>query len=228
MSGHANKERTESIEARRRRVTPRHRLTDPPRPPRGAAGRGRRRGERAGVAESARAGGLGGARGRPVRRRRSVRASRPRSACPGAARPAIRAASPRAVAGFPPGPCVYTGGLENHPDVIDAIARDRPLAGNAADVVRGGARSRAARRCACARAGLRSRATRLPTRWACPSTARSCQATGGRRWPGHRAAGAARPPRPCGRPLRLAAIRRRRVAGPRRSSRRPPAAGSSR
>jgi predicted ATP-grasp superfamily ATP-dependent carboligase len=36
----------------------------------------------------------------------------------------------------PPGPWLYTGALENRPDVIDAIARARPLWGNAADVVR--------------------------------------------------------------------------------------------
>lgn len=36
---------------------------------------------------------------------------------------------PAAIAAFPPGPCVYTGAVENHPDVIAAIARTRPLAG---------------------------------------------------------------------------------------------------
>jgi uncharacterized protein len=65
---------------------------------------------------------------------------------------------PCASAGFPPGPCVYTGGLENHPAVIDAIARDRPLAGNAADVVRG-VRDPARLAAALARAGFLRPAT---------------------------------------------------------------------
>ncbi len=43
---------------------------------------------------------------------------------------------PAAITGFPPGPCIYTGGLENHPELIEAVASDRPLAGNTADVVR--------------------------------------------------------------------------------------------
>ncbi len=38
---------------------------------------------------------------------------------------------------FPPStPWCYTGAVENHPDLIDAIARVRPLAGNPGDVVR--------------------------------------------------------------------------------------------
>jgi len=43
---------------------------------------------------------------------------------------------PAAIERFPPGPCVYTGGLENHPAVIDAIAAARPLAGNRGGTVR--------------------------------------------------------------------------------------------
>ena len=43
---------------------------------------------------------------------------------------------PDVVAAFPEAPCVYTGGLENHPDVIAAIASLRPLAGCSADAVR--------------------------------------------------------------------------------------------
>jgi predicted ATP-grasp superfamily ATP-dependent carboligase len=39
------------------------------------------------------------------------------------------AALPAAVAAFPPGPWLYCGALENHPQVIQAISRDRPLAG---------------------------------------------------------------------------------------------------
>ncbi|MGI9178852.1 MAG: ATP-grasp domain-containing protein [Pirellulales bacterium] len=54
----------------------------------------------------------------------------------GSAATGYPAGLPAAIAGFPPGPCIYTGGLENHPTVIEALARDRPLAGNAADVVR--------------------------------------------------------------------------------------------
>jgi uncharacterized protein len=42
-----------------------------------------------------------------------------------------------AAEGFPPStPWCYTGAVENHPDLIDAIARVRPLAGNPGDVVR--------------------------------------------------------------------------------------------
>ncbi len=40
------------------------------------------------------------------------------------------------VAGFPPGPWCYTGAIENHPDLIDAIAARRPLAGNGGAAVR--------------------------------------------------------------------------------------------
>lgn len=36
---------------------------------------------------------------------------------------------PGAVADFPAAPLAYTGGLENHPAVIEVLARDRPLAG---------------------------------------------------------------------------------------------------
>jgi predicted ATP-grasp superfamily ATP-dependent carboligase len=36
-----------------------------------------------------------------------------------------------AVRGFPAGPWCYTGALENHPDLLDTIAAERPLAGNA-------------------------------------------------------------------------------------------------
>lgn len=36
----------------------------------------------------------------------------------------------------PPGPWMYTGGLENHPDLIDALAAERPLRGNPGAVLR--------------------------------------------------------------------------------------------
>jgi predicted ATP-grasp superfamily ATP-dependent carboligase len=36
----------------------------------------------------------------------------------------------------PPGWWMYTGGLENHPDLVDRIAAERPLAGNCGDVLR--------------------------------------------------------------------------------------------
>jgi predicted ATP-grasp superfamily ATP-dependent carboligase len=54
----------------------------------------------------------------------------------GAAAPDYPAAIPEVITAFPPAPCVYTGALENHPDVLEAIARHRPLAGNAAAIVR--------------------------------------------------------------------------------------------
>ena len=38
-------------------------------------------------------------------------------------------ALPAVVARLPHGPVTYTGGLENHPDVLSALARCRPLAG---------------------------------------------------------------------------------------------------
>jgi predicted ATP-grasp superfamily ATP-dependent carboligase len=41
-----------------------------------------------------------------------------------------------AAATFPRGPWCYTGGLENHPDLIDRLAAVRPLAGNGAAAVR--------------------------------------------------------------------------------------------
>lgn len=43
--------------------------------------------------------------------------------------PAYPQGIPDVVASFPEAVCVYTGALENHPDVIDALARARPLAG---------------------------------------------------------------------------------------------------
>jgi predicted ATP-grasp superfamily ATP-dependent carboligase len=36
----------------------------------------------------------------------------------------------------PPGPWMYTGGLENHPNVVSAISAERPLWGNRAEVLR--------------------------------------------------------------------------------------------
>ena len=41
-----------------------------------------------------------------------------------------------AAEGFPPGPWCYTGALENHPGLVDAIAATRPLAGNGAEAIR--------------------------------------------------------------------------------------------
>jgi predicted ATP-grasp superfamily ATP-dependent carboligase len=54
---------------------------------------------------------------------------------------AVRAAPypaglPEIVSGFPPGPWLYTGALENHPHVLDALAALRPLAGNGSAAVR--------------------------------------------------------------------------------------------
>lgn len=37
---------------------------------------------------------------------------------------------------LPPAPWIYTGGLENHPDLVDRIAVDRPLWGNGGAVLR--------------------------------------------------------------------------------------------
>ena len=67
----------------------------------------------------------------------------------------------------PPGPWCYTGALENHPDLIDAIAARRPLAGNGGAAV-GRVRDHRHLGGALADAGLRFPATRtgpagLPT-----------------------------------------------------------------
>lgn len=42
----------------------------------------------------------------------------------------------QAIAGFPEAPWIYTGALENHPDLVDRLARVRPLAGNDGDRLR--------------------------------------------------------------------------------------------
>ncbi|MFN5756993.1 MAG: ATP-grasp domain-containing protein [Planctomycetia bacterium] len=60
----------------------------------------------------------------------------------------------------PAGPWCYTGAIENHPDLIERIATTRPLAGNAAAVVRR-VRDPAMLRTALADAGLRFPATFL-------------------------------------------------------------------
>src|SRR5688572_12838500 len=44
-------------------------------------------------------------------------------------------AIPELCDGFPPGPVLYTGGLENHPDVVRELARRRPLWGNGLEVL---------------------------------------------------------------------------------------------
>jgi len=36
----------------------------------------------------------------------------------------------------PPGPWMYTGALENHPEVVERLSRERPLLGNPAEVLR--------------------------------------------------------------------------------------------
>ena len=38
---------------------------------------------------------------------------------------------------FPPMPWLYTGGLENHPELVDRVAAKRPLWGNCSAVLRG-------------------------------------------------------------------------------------------
>jgi predicted ATP-grasp superfamily ATP-dependent carboligase len=49
---------------------------------------------------------------------------------------AYPAGIPEVVAALPDGPCVYTGAIENHPEVIARIAADRPLAGCDVQAVR--------------------------------------------------------------------------------------------
>jgi len=41
-----------------------------------------------------------------------------------------------AAAAAPPGPWMYTGGLENHPRIVETISRSRPLWGNGGDALR--------------------------------------------------------------------------------------------
>ena len=60
----------------------------------------------------------------------------------------------------PPSPWIYTGGLENHPDLVDRIARARPLWGNPGNVLRS-VRDPLAVADALARAGLPCPAVRL-------------------------------------------------------------------
>jgi predicted ATP-grasp superfamily ATP-dependent carboligase len=43
---------------------------------------------------------------------------------------------PRLASQAPPGPWMYTGAMENHPEVVDRIAADRPLWGNDGEVLR--------------------------------------------------------------------------------------------
>ncbi len=61
-----------------------------------------------------------------------------RAACP--VRRVDPADYPRGFLSLPewdePGPWMYTGGLENHPDLVDELARRRPLWGNGGDVLR--------------------------------------------------------------------------------------------
>ncbi|MFO0822130.1 MAG: ATP-grasp domain-containing protein [Gemmataceae bacterium] len=42
---------------------------------------------------------------------------------------------PRLARQFPPGPFIYTGGLENHPDIVAELAADRELWGTPSDVL---------------------------------------------------------------------------------------------
>lgn len=42
---------------------------------------------------------------------------------------------PEVVAALPDGPCIYTGALENHPEIVAALAARRPLAGCSADAL---------------------------------------------------------------------------------------------
>lgn len=58
----------------------------------------------------------------------------------------------------PPGPWCYSGALENHPDLLDAMAARRPLAGNGGVVVRA-VRDHARLHAALAEAGLDAPAT---------------------------------------------------------------------
>ena len=49
---------------------------------------------------------------------------------------AYPAGLPGLTAGFPAAPWLFTGALENHPGILAAIARDRPLAGPSVPAVR--------------------------------------------------------------------------------------------
>jgi predicted ATP-grasp superfamily ATP-dependent carboligase len=62
-----------------------------------------------------------------------LRARCPVTAIPASAYPR---SLPKLMAAAPPGPWMYTGGLENHPTLVRRIAKDRMLLGNDADVLR--------------------------------------------------------------------------------------------
>lgn len=64
---------------------------------------------------------------------RDLRLMAPCVRCPLADYPA---ALPELCDPFPPGPVLYTGGLENHPDVVAELALRRLVLGNSADVLR--------------------------------------------------------------------------------------------
>lgn len=63
---------------------------------------------------------------------RDLRLVAPCVRCPLADYPA---ALPALAEQFPPGPVMYTGGLENHPDVVAELARRRLVLGNSPDVL---------------------------------------------------------------------------------------------
>jgi predicted ATP-grasp superfamily ATP-dependent carboligase len=63
---------------------------------------------------------------------RDLRRLAPCARCPFDRYPA---ALPGLCDAFPPGPVLYTGGLENHPDVVRDLSRRRPLWGNAPDTL---------------------------------------------------------------------------------------------
>jgi predicted ATP-grasp superfamily ATP-dependent carboligase len=63
---------------------------------------------------------------------RDLRRLAPAARCPADRYPD---ALPELAAAFPPGPVLYTGGLENHPGVVRRLAETRPLWGNPPDVL---------------------------------------------------------------------------------------------
>jgi predicted ATP-grasp superfamily ATP-dependent carboligase len=63
---------------------------------------------------------------------RDLRRLAPSARCPADRYPD---ALPELAAAFPPGPVLYTGGLENHPEVVRRLAEARPLWGNPPDVL---------------------------------------------------------------------------------------------
>ena len=87
--------------------------------------------------------------------------------------------SPRSRSRFPPGPVLYTGGLENHPRVIAELAASRELWGNSPEVLER-VRDPHALSASCADNGARLSARRCRPASPAPHRAAGCASRGAR------------------------------------------------